>query len=94
LSNRALITRAACCAGSCGHSFRSAIARGATFYLTGEMRHHDALAAAAAGLTVACVGHSNSERPALARLANNLGQMLPGLEIVTSRRDLDPFTIC
>jgi dinuclear metal center YbgI/SA1388 family protein len=89
-----LITRAACCAGSCGGLFRAAIARGATFYLTGEMRHHYALAAGAAGLTVACVGHSNSERPALARLAHNLGQMLPELEIVSSRQDRDPFMIC
>jgi dinuclear metal center YbgI/SA1388 family protein len=89
-----LVTRAACSAGSCGDSFRAAAARGATFYLTGEMRHHDALAAAAAGLTVACVGHSNSERPALAGLARNLGQMLPGLEIVTSRHDRDPFAVC
>jgi hypothetical protein len=88
------ITRAACGAGSCGDLFRAAASRGATFYLTGEMRHHDALAAAAAGVTVACVGHSNSERPALARLAHNLRKLLPGLDIVSSGRDRDPFTIC
>jgi dinuclear metal center YbgI/SA1388 family protein len=84
---------AACCAGSSGALYRSAAAAGATFYLTGEMRHHEALAAAQLGLTVVCVGHSNSERMALRRLAERLGQMLPHLAVAVSNADRDPFDI-
>ncbi|MGC9454826.1 MAG: Nif3-like dinuclear metal center hexameric protein [Phycisphaerae bacterium] len=87
------ITTAACCAGSCGSMFRSAAAAGAGFYLTGEMRHHDALAAAAAGMTVVCTGHSNSERITLSRLAERLGEELPKLNVAVSARDRDPFEI-
>jgi len=88
-----LVSTAACCAGSCGSVFRSAIKAGATFYLTGEMRHHDALEAAAAGMTVVCLGHSNSERIALRRLAERLNVVLPGLKVLVSKRDRDPFEI-
>ncbi|MFP3937081.1 MAG: Nif3-like dinuclear metal center hexameric protein [Phycisphaerae bacterium] len=87
------ITTAACCAGSCGSMFRSAAAAGAGFYLTGEMRHHDALAAAAEGMTVVCTGHSNSERITLSRLAERLGDELPKLNVSVSSRDRDPFEI-
>lgn len=89
----ARVTCAACCAGSCGSTFRAAAAAGATFYLTGEMRHHDALAAAARGLTCVCVGHSHSERLTLKPLGERLARMLPGLTVTRSRRDRDPFEI-
>ncbi|MDY6913518.1 MAG: Nif3-like dinuclear metal center hexameric protein [Planctomycetota bacterium] len=89
----ALVSTAACCAGSCGSMFRTAAEAGATFYLTGEMRHHDALAAAAQGMTVVCMGHSHSERLALARLAKRLRKMLPKLQVVLSKADADPFRI-
>ena len=87
------ITTVACCAGSCGGLFRSAVAAGAQAYVTGEMRHHDALAAAAAGLTVICVGHSHSERIALSRVAERVRQALPALKVIVSRADRDPFKI-
>ncbi len=84
---------AACCAGSCGSKFRSAIARGAEFYLTGEMRHHDALAAVGAGMAVCCVGHSHSERPILKIVAQQLSASCPGLKTHLARTDRDPFAI-
>ncbi len=87
------VVTAACGAGSCGSLFRAAVAAGATFYLTGEMRHHDALAAAAAGMTCLCVGHSHSERITLGRVARRLGEMLPKLSVVTAASDRDPFEI-
>jgi dinuclear metal center YbgI/SA1388 family protein len=87
------VTRGACCAGSCGSLFRQAARRGAEVYLTGEMRHHDALAAAAAGMSVICVGHSNSERRCLPLLADMLIQRLPELEVVVSDADADPFEV-
>ena len=84
---------AAVTAGSCGSMWKSAAAAGATFYLTGEMRHHDALAASAAGLTCVCVGHSNSERIALKQLATRIKSAHPQLETILSKTDRDPFKI-
>jgi putative NIF3 family GTP cyclohydrolase 1 type 2 len=92
-SRNLMISTAACCAGSCGSLAQDAIKAGAQFYLTGEMRHHDALAATAAGMTVVCVGHSNSERLVLARLAQKLKGLLPKLQVSLSRQDKDPFVI-
>jgi dinuclear metal center YbgI/SA1388 family protein len=87
------ITRVACCAGSCGDLLDDAIARGAQLYLTGEIKHHEALKAAAAGMTVVCTLHSNSERAVLNRLRAKLVQRLPELMIEISQRDRDPFVI-
>jgi dinuclear metal center YbgI/SA1388 family protein len=84
---------AACCAGSGGEVFRRAVEAGADAYVTGEMRHHDALAAAGAGLTVICTGHSHSERLTLHRLADRLHAALPSLKVSVARSDRDPFEI-
>ncbi len=87
------VSCAAVCAGSCGNLLDEAIARKADLYLTGEMRHHDALKAARAGLTVVCVLHSNSERAVLRRLAAALTNRLPQLAVSISGRDRDPFSV-
>ncbi len=85
--------RAAACAGACGDLLDDAIARQADFYLTGEMRHHDALKAVRAGMTVVCTLHSNSERAVLKRLKARLEESLAGLPVVLSRLDRDPFSV-
>jgi dinuclear metal center YbgI/SA1388 family protein len=88
-----LVRRAAVCAGACGKLLDHAIAQRVDFYLTGEMRHHDALKAASAGITVVCTLHSNSERLALKRLRDRLAAGLPGLAIHLSQKDRDPFAV-
>jgi len=87
------ISVAACCAGSCGELWKAAASAGAQVYVTGEMRHHDALAAAAAGMAVICLGHSHSERLALKSLAQRLRDGLPKLKVELSRQDRDPFEV-
>ncbi|MDB5329838.1 MAG: Nif3-like dinuclear metal center hexameric protein [Phycisphaerales bacterium] len=87
------VSRAAVCAGACGDLLNDAIAQKAEFYVTGEMRHHDALKAAAAGMTVVCTLHSNSERVTLTRLKHRLESALPGLEFHLSAADADPFAV-
>src|SRR5438874_8537346 len=87
------ITRAACCAGSCGDILNDAITQKAELYLTGEMRHHDALRAAQKGITVVATLHSNSERAVLKRLAARLRERLPQLEFQLSQADRDPFSV-
>ena len=85
--------RAAVCAGACGDLLDDAIAQRADVYLTGEIRHHDALKALRAGMTVLCTLHSNSERAVLKRLKRRLEDSLPSLPVVLSRKDRDPFSV-
>jgi dinuclear metal center YbgI/SA1388 family protein len=87
------ITRAAVCAGSGGEFLGDAMTQKAELYLTGEIRHHDALRAAQAGMTVVCTLHSNSERAVLKRLAAELGRRLAQLPVMVSSQDRDPFAV-
>ena len=87
------VQRAAVCAGACGDLLDDALARKAGLYLTGEIRHHDAIKAARAGTTVVCVLHSNSERAVLKRLKSKLEAKLPGLPVLQSQVDRDPFEV-
>ena len=70
-----------------------AIASGAELFLTGELRHHDALRAAASGITAVCVLHSTSERMALQSLEKSLAPHLPGVRVVRSQDDKEPFVV-
>lgn len=88
-----LIRKVAICAGAGGSLLPEAIAAKADLFITGELRHHDALAAAAAGVSVIATLHSNSERIALTRLAERLRGAVGGVEFVLSKSDRDPFTI-
>ncbi|HXN33326.1 MAG TPA: Nif3-like dinuclear metal center hexameric protein, partial [Polyangiaceae bacterium] len=85
------VARAAVCAGSGGELLRDAIGAGADVYLTGELRHHEALHASAAGMSVICTLHSASERAVLATLETLLAARLPGVEVACSREDREPF---
>jgi dinuclear metal center YbgI/SA1388 family protein len=75
-------------------SFRGpadALREGAEVFLTGELRHHDALKAVAAGMSLVCVRHSTSERVALGALEKRLTGQLPKVSFSVSREDRDPF---
>jgi dinuclear metal center YbgI/SA1388 family protein len=87
------ITRAAVLAGGGREHLKDAIKQGAQLYLTGEIPHHDALAAAAAGVTVVATLHSNSERASLTRLRDRLSAQTPDLPFLLSKADRDPFQI-
>ena len=55
--------------------------------------HHDAIKAAAAGITVVCTLHSNSERATLKRLQQRLTAAFPELPVLLSQVDRDPFSV-
>jgi dinuclear metal center YbgI/SA1388 family protein len=86
-------TRVAVLAGSGGERWKAARAAGAHVYVTGELRHHDALSAAESGMTVVCALHSVSERSALAPFAERLRGRVAGLDVRVSTTDRDPFQI-
>ena len=87
-----LVKRAAVCAGSCGKIINSVIAAKADLYLTGELKHHHALAAQEVGLTCICLSHSVSERFILKKFSNELQKQLKSVTIRISKKDADPFT--
>ena len=89
--DKRLVKRAAVCAGSCGPILNSVIAAKADLYLTGELKHHQALAAQEAGLTCICLSHTVSERFILKKFAGQLRKQLEGIEIKISKKDADPF---
>jgi len=88
-----IVRRVAVCAGACGKLLEEARRQKVDLYVTGELRHHDALAAAQAGMTVVCTLHSNSERKVLARLQKRLKELLPSLPTHISEADRDPFAV-
>jgi len=88
---RRLVKRAAVCAGTCGRIINSVIAAGVDLYLTGELKHHQALAAQEAGLTCICLSHTVSERFILKKIGKLLQKPLKGIRISISKKDADPF---
>ncbi|KAJ1561815.1 NGG1 interacting factor, partial [Cladochytrium tenue] len=70
----------------------------ADLYLTGELSHHEVLAAVAAGTSVILTEHSNSERGYLGgTLAHKLAELLtdggPAVEVVVSKEDREPLHV-
>jgi dinuclear metal center YbgI/SA1388 family protein len=86
-----LVKKAAVCAGSCGKIINSVIAAKCDLYVTGELKHHQALAAQQAHLTCICLSHTVSERFILRKLAKQLRKELKQVKIQISKKDSDPF---
>ncbi len=89
--DKRLVKKAAVCAGSCGKIINSVIAADCDLYLTGELKHHQALAAQEAGLTCICLSHTVSERFILKKFAGQLQKELKEITIKISKKDADPF---
>ena len=86
-----LVKTAAVCAGACGKLINLVIAAGADCYLTGELKHHQALAAQEAALTCLCLSHTVSERFILKKFARQLQKLVKEVTIRISTKDADPF---
>jgi dinuclear metal center YbgI/SA1388 family protein len=83
------VQRIALCAGAGGSMLAGCAA---DVWITGEMRHHDVLAALAQGTSVILSEHSHSERGYLAVLAARLRAALgSGVDVVVSRADAEPL---
>lgn len=80
----------AICAGS-GSSVLANVK--ADLYLTGEMSHHEVLAANAKGVSVILTEHSNSERGYLKKLGETLKALVDSSIIKISSVDQDPLQI-
>jgi dinuclear metal center YbgI/SA1388 family protein len=72
----------ALCTGSGGDFAIRARGAGADLYLTGEVKHSQALLARQQGLALLDAGHFATERPAVPLMADYLRERLPGLTAV------------
>ncbi len=81
------------CAGAGGAVRAEAAAQGCEAFLTGEMRHHEVLAAQAEGCTIILAGHTNTERGYLRVLRKRLRSSLPAAQVVISKKDCDPLRV-
>jgi dinuclear metal center YbgI/SA1388 family protein len=87
-----IIRKAAVCAGYCGMIINKVIDKGCDLYLTGELKHHQAMAAQEASVSCICLSHSVSERFILKKVAKQLQKELKEVTIGVSKKDADPFT--
>ncbi len=66
---------------------------GCELFVTGEMKHHEALHAEQLGGAIILTGHTNSERGFLPRLQTRLSEALPDLDVIISSKDKSRFTV-
>lgn len=83
------IQRVAVCPGAGGSLLAGR--RDVQAIFTGEMRHHDVLAAAQRGQCVLLAGHTQTERPYLPLLRAKLARACPGVRWFVSRADAAPL---
>ncbi|MBQ5968613.1 MAG: Nif3-like dinuclear metal center hexameric protein [Clostridia bacterium] len=76
------IARVAVCGGAGMSLLDDAVAAGADAFVTGELKHHEALDAAERGVTVIAAGHFETERPSMAALCGAVRQRFPQLSAV------------
>ena len=81
------------CPGAGGSLLEDAISVGCDCFVTGEMRHHDVLAANARGVSVILAGHTNTERGYLKVLARRLRPLVTTATFEVARRDRDPLKV-
>ncbi len=82
----------ALCTGAGGDFLEDAIHAGAELYLTGEVKHHQALLARQHGLAVIDAGHFATEHPASALLRDSLLRRFPELPVHRAEEE-DPLCL-
>lgn len=88
-----VIHRVGVAAGAGGELLGDAVRANVDVFVTGELRHHDALSALARGVCVVAALHSNSERAAVRAYSERLAGRLVGVDVVVSEYDADPLRI-
>jgi dinuclear metal center YbgI/SA1388 family protein len=86
------VERVAIACGSGGEFIEDALQQGCQVLLTGEARFHSCVEARERGLGLILLGHFASEQPAMQRLADQIRQRFPTLEVWSSRVECDPLS--
>lgn len=79
--------------GSGGMLWKDARDQGCELFITGEMTHHNILAARQSGISILLAGHTNTERGYLPRLRTRLQELLPSASLILSVSDQDYITV-
>ena len=77
--------------GAGGDYALAAQAKGADAFVTGEVKHHEAIAAQQAGLVLYEAGHYHTELPYRERLKAYLDTACPGVEFIVSESERPPM---
>lgn len=85
------IKRVFLCSGAGGEFAPYAAMRGGDAYITGEMKHHEALEARKTGLTCVVAGHYETERVFAEFLAAYLKKRVPDTGFIVSRAESPVF---
>lgn len=72
------------CSGAGGDFLEAVIVAGCDAYLTGEVKHHEAVAAKISGITLVDAGHFETETVILPKLAAELSEAFPAVEFLLS----------
>lgn len=86
------VNRLAVVGGAGGSMLQDAIDAGADCLLTGEASHHVAIDAKRLGISLVVAGHYSTEFPIVPVVAEKLKQKFPGVRVLCSHRNKDPFT--
>ncbi len=84
------IRRAALCGGAGGDFLAGAVRAHADAFVTGEVKHHEFLAAQAAGITIVEAGHFSTENPVTAEIQRRLAEAFPAVSVLCSEAMRDP----
>jgi dinuclear metal center YbgI/SA1388 family protein len=88
----ARILKVGLCTGGGGDQIESFAANGCSLYITGDVRHHEALLAAGKGICLIDAGHFDTERIFVRNFAEKLRTAVGDVaEVYESTRDKDPF---
>ena len=77
--------------GAGGDYALAAQAKGADAFVTGEVKHHEVIAAQQAGLALYEAGHYHTELPYRERLKAYLDTACPGVEFIVSESERPPM---
>jgi dinuclear metal center YbgI/SA1388 family protein len=78
------------CSGAGGDYLETAAQKGADAFVTGELKHHEALLAASLGITAVEAGHYETEKPFCKGLLQYLQPRFPQVTFVLSQKEESP----
>ncbi|MFG0275538.1 MAG: Nif3-like dinuclear metal center hexameric protein [Phycisphaerales bacterium] len=81
------VERVGVCPGAGASLLDTAIEEGCQLFVTGEMRHHEALGAIEQGVSILLAGHTNTERGFLPIYADRIREKAPNLDVVHASAD-------
>ena len=86
------INKVGMCSGAGGSEILSAIGEGCDAFVTGELKHHELLAANESGVSVFVLGHYKSEDVVIQPLCDKLSKKFGDIEFVKSKTFNDKIT--